>query len=179
VKRPGTLLAALGTLVGAGAAFALGGTILLITTHVSNAEPKRPSAPIDNLKDLSRAFIGCWSPPPVDPNRPRLDLTFQVSFKRSGELFGKPTAVLFAREVTPEERARYYEAVAAAVELCSQMPFTESMGAAVAGRYFRVTFLDRRDVKNAEGKEWATDMVAALARHDAVTSAEGRLEAKP
>ena len=96
------------------------------------------------------AFAGCWSPPPLDRGRQPLDLTFQVSFKRSGELFGKPRAIDFARPVTDEERQRYYTAVAEAVDRCSQMPFTEAMGGAVAGRPFRVNFLDRRNSRKAE-----------------------------
>ena len=73
-----------------------------------------------------------------------------MSFKRSGELFGKPRVVNFAREVTPEERRRYYQAVVEAIDRCSPMPFTEAMGGAVAGRTFRVNFLDRRDSRKTE-----------------------------
>ena len=87
---------------------------------------------------------------PAGPNRQPVDLTFQVSFKRSGELFGKPRAIQFAHEVTPQERDRYYQAVAEAVERCSQMPFTDRMGGAVAGRTFRVNFIDARNRKQAE-----------------------------
>jgi hypothetical protein len=121
--------------------------ILSIEIQAQNGNPARPTEPIDNLQDLSQAFAGCWSPPPVDTSRQPVDLTFQVSFKRSGELFGKPRAILFARPITPEERERYDKAVAEAVERCSQMPFTDSMGGAVAGRTFRVNFVDERNRK--------------------------------
>jgi hypothetical protein len=121
--------------------------ILSIEIQTQNGNPARPTEPIDNLQDLSQAFAGCWSPPPVDTSRQPVDLTFQVSFKRSGELFGKPRAILFARPITPEERERYDKAVAEAVERCSQMPFTDSMGGAVAGRTFRVNFVDERNRK--------------------------------
>ena len=94
-------------------------------------------------------------PRPTPRARP-VDLTFQVSFKRSGELFGKPRAINFARQVTDKEREVYYRAVAEAVERCSQMPFTEAMGGAVAGRPFRVNFLDRRNTKRA-GFTWPTE----------------------
>ena len=50
-------------------------------------------------------------------------------------------------ELTPEERERYDKAVAEAVERCSQMPFMDSMGGAVAGRTFRVNFVDERNRK--------------------------------
>ena len=58
--------------------------------------------------------------------------------------------VEFVRPVTPEERGRYYAAVAEAIDRCSQMPFTEQMGGAVAGRVFRVNFIDARNRKQAE-----------------------------
>ena len=105
---------------------------------------------MNNLQDLMAALAACWSPPPADPARRPVDLTFQVSFKRSGELFGKPRVVQFTRDVTPEERGRYYTAVAEAVDRCSPMPFTEQMGGAVAGRLFRVNFIDARNRKQAE-----------------------------
>jgi hypothetical protein len=95
------------------------------------------------------AFAGCWEPPPADPSKGPVDLTFQVSFKRSGEVFGKPRVIHFARAVSDEERQRYYTAVAQAVDRCSRMTFTESMGGAVAGRPFRVNFLDRRNSRRA------------------------------
>ena len=126
------------------------GTILSIEIRGSNPQPVRPKEPVNNLQELMAAFAGCWSPPALDRERQPVDLTFQVSFKRSGELFGKPRVIDFARAVTPEERQRYYTAVAEAVELCSQMPFTDSMGGAVAGRTFRVNFIDARNRKQAE-----------------------------
>ena len=129
------------------------GTILSIEIHRSNPNPVRPTAPVHTLRDLQIAFLGCWSPPPLDPEHAPVDLTFQVSFKRSGELFGKPRAIIFARPVTDKEREVYYRAVAETVERCAQMPFTESMGGAAAGRPFRINFLDRRNTKRA-GFTW-------------------------
>ena len=132
------------------------GTILQIEISRSNPEPVRPTAPVHTLHDLSAAFAGCWSPPPLDPERSPVDLTFQVSFKRSGELFGKPRTINFARQVTDKEREVYYRAVAEAVERCAQMPFTEAMGGAAAGRQFRINFQDRRNSKQTEGL-WRTE----------------------
>jgi hypothetical protein len=131
------------------------GAILSIAIGGSNPRPVRPSAPVNTLQDMMAAFAGCWSPPPLDQGRHPLDLTFQVSFKRSGELFGKPRTIEFARPVTDEERHLYYTAVAEAVDRCSQMPFTDSMGGAVAGRPFRINFLDRRNSRKAE-VSWLT-----------------------
>jgi hypothetical protein len=148
------LIAALAVAPGVASAQSLY-TVLTIVISRSNPEPVRPTAPINTLRDLQIAFAGCWSPPPLDGERQPVDLTFQVSFKRSGELFGKPRTILFASAVTDKERELYYTAVAEAVDRCAQMPFTESMGGAAAGRQYRINFIDRRNSKKAE-VSWLT-----------------------
>ena len=125
-------------------------TTLAIEIRGPNRAPSNPKAAVNNLQDLMTALVGCWNPPPVDPSRQPVDVIFQVSFKRSGELFGKPRVIQFAREVTPEQRGQYYAAVAEALDRCSPMPFTDSMGGAVAGRVFRINFIDARNRKQAE-----------------------------
>lgn len=148
------MLAAFGFLVAADLARAQG-MILSIEINRSNSKPARPSAKVNTLQDFMAALAACWSPPPLDAAHSPVDLTFQVSFKRSGELFGKPRVVNFARPVTQQERERYQLAVVEAIDRCSPMPFTEQMGGAVAGRTFRVNFLDRRNSKKAE-VSWLT-----------------------
>ena len=142
-------LAALGLFAAADAADAQG-MILSIEINQSNRRPARPTGQVNTLQELMTALAGCWSPPPLDNGRSPVDLTFQVSFKRSGELFGKPRVVNFARQVSQEERERYQLAVVEAIDRGSPMPFTETMGGAVAGRTFRVNFLDRRNSGKAE-----------------------------
>jgi hypothetical protein len=120
---------------------------MILTIHVvqSNRAPRKPTTPVNNLQEFMGALAGCWNPPPVDKNRQPLDLNFTISFKRSGELFGKPRVVIFARPVTDAERERHYTAVAEAIDRCSPMPFTDSMGGAVAGRTFQINFIDMRN----------------------------------
>ena len=135
------------------------GAILIIDIERPNPRPAKPTAPINTLKELATALAGCWNPPPADASREPVDVIFQVSFKRSGELFGKPRVIQFAKPVTPEQRARYYEAVAEALDRCSQMPFTDAMGGAVAGRTFRVNFIDARNRKQAR-VPWLTTITS-------------------
>jgi hypothetical protein len=121
------------------------GMILNINIGAPNPSPTRPTSPVNTLQELMQALAGCWSPPQLDPTREAVDVTFQISFKRSGELFGKPQTVIFPKPVTPQQRERYSLAVTDALDLCSPMPFTETMGGAVAGRVFRVNFIDARN----------------------------------
>ncbi len=148
IRRATGVVAALAA-IAPGAAFAQG-MILLIEVGRDNPRPVRPSAPINDLRGLTDALRHCWNPPPADPAKGEIDVTFSISFKRSGELFGKPKAVTFAQKVTDEQRGRYYTAVAEALDLCSKLPFTDSMGGAVAGRVFRVNFLDKRNSRKAQ-----------------------------
>jgi hypothetical protein len=141
--------AALCAAVMPGAALAQG-MLLWIDIGRDNPRPARPNAPIDNLQGLTDALRRCWKPPPADPAKGEIDVTFSISFKRSGELFGKPKVVIFAQPVTDEQRGRYYTAVAEALDLCSKLPFTDQMGGAVAGRVFRVNFLDKRNSRKAQ-----------------------------
>jgi hypothetical protein len=129
--------------------------VLFIEVAQDNQSPARPGGRVDNLRDLTAALRRCWSPPPIEPGAGPVDVTFTISFKRSGELFGKPKIVTFEPKVKPDVRDRYYRAVAEALDLCSQMPFTDRMGGAVAGRTFRVNLLDRRNSKRAE-TTWLT-----------------------
>ena len=142
------------SLAASGAAFAQGMVLFIHIDH-ANPNPVRPTAPIDNIRELADALRRCWTPPPADARHPKIDVTFSISFKRSGELFGKPKVITFVQPVTDEQRGRYYAAVAEALDLCSRMPFTDSMGGAVAGRVFRVNYLDDRNSKKAENT-WPT-----------------------
>jgi len=127
----------------AGAAYAQQQPII-ISIPGQNPNPKQPERAVNSLQDLAAALAGCWNPPPLEGRQP-VDVIFIVSFKRTGELFGKPRVIQFNGEVTPERRAVYYAAVAEALDRCAKMPFTESMGASAAGRVFRITFVDMRN----------------------------------
>ena len=131
------------------------GMVLFIHIERANPNPVRPTAPVDNIRELADALRGCWNPPPADARHPKIDVTFSISFKRSGELFGKPKVVTFVQPVTDEQRGHYYTAVAEALDLCSRMPFTDSMGGAVAGRVFRVNYLDDRNSRKTQ--RWLTE----------------------
>jgi hypothetical protein len=146
---------AAGAVIAPRAGIAAGGMVLFIEVARDNPDPARPTGVVDTIDDLARALRDCWSPPPFDQNFGPVDVTFTVAFKRSGELFGKPKLVTFVQKVTPEMRGRYYTAVAETLDRCAQMPFTETMGGAVAGRVFRVNFLDKRNSKRAQAS-WPT-----------------------
>jgi hypothetical protein len=131
------------------------GMLMTIEVSYNNARPLRPEGPVNTLQDINKAVDRCWQFPPVDEGRSPVDVIFQVSFKRSGELFGKPRVVKFSRDVSQQERERFYQAVVEAIDRCSPMPFTDSMGGAVAGRTLHFRFIDSRKKRQAE-VSWLT-----------------------
>ena len=131
------------------------GMLMTIEVSYDNARPRRPQGEVNTLRDVNKAIDGCWQFPAVDDGRQPVDVIFQVSFKRSGELFGKPRVVKFSREVSQGERERFYHAVVEAIDRCAPMPFTDSMGGAVAGRTLHFRLMDSRNKKQAD-TQWLT-----------------------
>jgi hypothetical protein len=160
IARGAALFAALialgtGLVVCPQASRAAGGMLMSIDLRHDNPRARRPERPVNDLVQIQAALADCWKFPPVDEGRSPVDVIFTVSFKRSGDLFGKPRVVKFSREVSDAERERFYQAVAEAIDRCSPMPFTESMGGAVAGRTFHIRFIDSRKRKQAD-TQWLT-----------------------
>jgi hypothetical protein len=131
------------------------GMLMTIEITNNNPRPHSPDGKVKTLQEVLKAIAGCWQFPPVDEGRVPVDPIFQVSFKRSGELFGKPRVIKFSREVSPQERERFYRAVVEAIDRCAPMPFTDSMGGAIAGRTLQIRLIDSRNQKKA-GREWLT-----------------------
>jgi len=134
---------------------AAGGILMSIELRYDNPRPRRPIGQVSDLIEIQAALADCWQFPPVDEGRAPVDVNFTVSFKRAGDLFGKPRVVKFSREVSDAERERFYHAVVEAIARCSPMPFIDSMGGAIAGRTLHIRFIDSRQRKQAD-TQWLT-----------------------
>jgi hypothetical protein len=73
-----------------------------------------------------------------------------MSFRRNGELFGKPKVTFESSGASDDERLAYRIAVAAMLKRCASLPFTDALGNAVAGRPFTMRLVDDRKLKQAE-----------------------------
>jgi hypothetical protein len=96
---------------------------------------------VDTLNDIVRAMQACWRPTGVRYSGQ--SVTIRISFKRNGEVLGKPMITHY-REGEPDgaNREAFTQAVREALVRCSPMPFTDKLGAAVAGRPFTFRFVD-------------------------------------
>jgi hypothetical protein len=78
-----------------------------------------------------------------------MQITVLVSFKRSGELLGKPRITYETPEASDDERRAYRVAMVDALRRCTPLPFTDALGNALAGRPLTVRFIDNRKLKQA------------------------------
>jgi hypothetical protein len=102
-----------------------------------------PRHPLNTLADIRRAFRGCWRWPPLSAIKIGMDLTALLSFKSDGEVFGARITYQ-SRNVSADERALYYGALLRAIARCTPLPFTPSLGAAIAGHPLIFRFRDTR-----------------------------------
>ena len=128
----------------------LAGTALAIAVCTTGAAAQAPQRHINTLNELGAAMRACWIPPPLDQARVGMQVTVQMTFRRNGELFGKPRITFESSGASDEERLVYRIAVAEMLKRCASLPFTEALGNAVAGRPFTMRLVDDRKLKQAE-----------------------------
>lgn len=121
-------------------------------------DPSAPAAPppqhrlvLNTLDNIGMALETCWEGnlPPLDKARPGMMVTVMLTFTRTGALLGEPRFTFTTREASPETRALYQRAAAAAINTCTPLPFSPGLGNAAAGRPFTFSFVDRRNQKGA------------------------------
>jgi hypothetical protein len=95
-------------------------------------------APANTLVDLQRQFGACMTGKPAGPAGSRLTIMLMV--KRDGSIFGKPRITFSHLEGDRQARQAFIDDVDRAVEACLPFRITPSLGGAIAGRPFVLTF---------------------------------------
>lgn len=98
---------------------------------------------IDTLEGIFRALQACWRPPPGGGFSGQ-EITLRIAFKRNGEVLGRPRITYYREGGAPDQREPFTRTVQEAFSRCTPLPFTEKLGAAVAGRIFTFRFSDTR-----------------------------------
>lgn len=112
---------------------------------------------IDTLEEMFATLKGCWRPPALPRGDPGMQITVLVAFQRDGAILGKPRITFETPEASQADSVAYRIAVMETLQHCTPLPFTESLGGAVAGRPFALRFDDRRNhPKPTEKRAWLT-----------------------
>jgi hypothetical protein len=108
------------------------------------APDQAPLTRIDTLREINQTIGACWRPPPGSGYSGQ-EITLRIAFKRNGEVLGHPKITYYRKgSGGDEQRESFSRSVREAFVRCSPLPFTERLGAAVAGRLFTFRFIDSR-----------------------------------
>ena len=114
---------------------ALAFTLLAIIP--SYAQEKRAGPPANTLREMGAALWSCWFPPAGTQN---FQVTIIFSFKRNGEVLGKPRITYSTFNGDVEEQRRIMGLILTSLEACTPVAVTPELGGAIAGRPFTMTF---------------------------------------
>jgi hypothetical protein len=121
------------------------------------AQAGAEEAKIDTLQQMFARLKHCWRAPQLPQGDPGMQITVLVSFKRNGEILGRPRITFETKDATADDSLAYRVAVMETLQRCTPMPFTEGLGGAVAGRPMTLRFDDRRNfLKPKEKQAWLT-----------------------
>ncbi|WGR92066.1 TonB C-terminal domain-containing protein [Bradyrhizobium sp. ISRA443] len=124
--------------------------VWLALTAPAPAEPQQ----LNTIRDVVLSIHRCWRPPPLDKANP-IDITVIVSFNREGAILGHPRISYESEQATDNDRLQYRIAVMEALQRCTPLPFTESLGGAVAGRPFAIPFRNKKyPPRSQEKRAW-------------------------
>lgn len=102
---------------------------------------------LDTIRDMFAALRACWVPPPDNKARPGMQMSVRLSFRTNGNVIGTPRVTYTSPDAPSEARHTYRDAISAALDRCTPLPFTAGLGGAVAGRPIAIRFVDERKAK--------------------------------
>jgi hypothetical protein len=123
--------------------FAIVATALAIAVFAGSNEAGaqertcRSPDPVDTIKDMSAAIYACWKPPPGTAG---MSLTLRFSLRRNGTLIGKPRATYSDLGADDTLNRAFVASILRALDDALPLPFSDSMGGAIAGRMLAPRF---------------------------------------
>jgi hypothetical protein len=93
--------------------------------------------PVDTLKEMSAAIDACWRPPTGTAG---MSLTLRFSLRRNGTLIGKPRATFSDLGADDALSRAFVASILKALDEALPLPFSDSMGRAIAGRMLAPRF---------------------------------------
>ncbi len=113
-----------------------------LSVPVGAEAPGGFSGIIRRYAEVGQALGACWTPPAGEPWSM---VTLRVSFKRDGSINGEPRVPYVGAE-SAEWKSELAHSLTGALKRCTPLPFSPTLGSAVAGEVFAISFIyqDRR-----------------------------------
>lgn len=98
---------------------------------------------LTRYREVADALARCWNPPATFDGKPWRQTTLRVSFRRDGTINGAPRIPYADQGLTAKARSDLTASLEAALRRCVPLPFSPSLGAAVAGQIFALRFIEQ------------------------------------
>lgn len=99
---------------------------------LAQTRPCSDPTPVNTISEMFDAIFACWQPPADSAG---MSMTLKFALRRNGTLIGKPMATYSDLTTGDENQKRAFVAsIMEALDKALPLPFTDSMGGAVAGR---------------------------------------------
>jgi hypothetical protein len=105
---------------------------------------EKPPERLERVRDVFALVRTCWRLAPRGLSYSGQELTMRMSFNRRGEVIGRPQITYYRPGADPDARDPFVNSIRIAFQHCTPLPFSDSLGAAVAGRPFTFRFVDSR-----------------------------------
>lgn len=110
----------------------------VLTVKVGPGTRTSTPASISRYRDVATALGACWTPPSLDWG----SATLRVAFRRDGTVYGLPR-IPYVDAGTDDARRSIVRSLTAALESCTPLPFSRSLGDAIAGEIFAIRFINQ------------------------------------
>lgn len=120
-----------------------GGGEIGVAGSLSPETRAAPGEEVDRLADIAPALRRCWTPPALDGPDTGVMATVRFSLRRDGSLFGQPRITWGTRRTDPALLERFRESILTAIQACTPLRLSRSLGASIAGRPFSIRFHGR------------------------------------
>ena len=95
--------------------------------------------PVNVPGQIGERIAQCWKAPQTQAAQV-IEATVRLSFSSTGVPIGEPRVVYIRAPTEPGLRKKIVASILAAVRTCTPLPFTPSLGAAIAGRMLAIRF---------------------------------------
>lgn len=99
--------------------------------------------PLSRYPQIAETLGRCWDPSAVVGDRHWGAITLRVSFKRDGSVNGVPRITYVDRLADKSVDADLRRSLLSALAHCAPLPFSGSLGGAVAGQIFTIRFVQK------------------------------------
>ena len=114
-----------------------------VEVHRDGESGKRSATTLNRYRQVADALADCWDPPPQFADKAWKQVTLRVSFKRDGTVNGMPRIPFVDEGLTGQARSDLTNSLMDALKRCTPLPFSPSLGGAVAGQVFALRFIEK------------------------------------